>query len=72
MKRLITIITPDEAVQILREHGMSITPAHLRAGIDCGAYPFGVSIPCAKHFSYEIYMKPLMDWIASVSEEVTE
>jgi hypothetical protein len=59
---VIVIISIAEAVKILSEHGMTITPAHLRAGIECGAYPFGVCIPM-KQNTYEVYKPLLLKWI---------
>lgn len=72
MKRMITALGITEAVEILKEHGFSVTPVHLRAGLDCGAYPFGVSVPTGKSHVYHVFLKPLMDWIDSVSEEVQD
>lgn len=60
--RHIVIISIKDTVEILRSHGMSISDAHLRAGIECGAYPFGVCIPM-KQNTYEIYKPLLMKWI---------
>lgn len=60
--RQIVIISIKEAVEILRSHGMSISDAHLRAGIECGAYPFGVCIPM-KQNTYEVYKPLLLNWI---------
>lgn len=68
LKRIITVITTAEACKILREHGMSISPAHLRAGIECGAYPFGVAVRMEKQCAYEIYMPLLRKWIEERSE----
>ncbi|MCR5167078.1 MAG: hypothetical protein K6C13_07665 [Oscillospiraceae bacterium] len=59
---MIVVITIAECVKILREHGMNISDAHLRAGIECGAYPFGVCIPM-KQNTFEIYKPLLMKWI---------
>lgn len=66
---MIVIITIAEAVKILREHGMNISDAHLRAGIECGAYNFGVCIPM-KHNTYEVYKPLLMKWIEEHSMNV--
>ncbi len=68
LKRIINVITTAEACKILREHGMSISPAHLRAGIECGAYPFGVAVRMEKQCAYEIYMPLLRKWIEERSE----
>ena len=59
---MIVIISISEAVKILREHGMNISDAHLRAGIECGAYTFGVCIPM-KQNTYEVYKPLLLNWI---------
>ena len=61
-ERHIVIISIKDTVEILRSHGMSISDAHLRAGIECGAYPFGVCIPM-KQNTYEVYKPLLMKWI---------
>ena len=68
---MIIIITVADAVRILRDHGMTISPAHLRAGIECGAYTFGVCIPMQKQNTYEIYEPLLLKWIEERSEERT-
>lgn len=60
--RHIVIISIKDTVEILRSHGMSISDAHLRAGIECGAYPFGVCIPM-KQNTYEVYKPLLLRWI---------
>ena len=68
---MIVIITIAECVKILREHGMSISDAHLRAGIECGAYPFGVCIPMMKQKAFEIYKPLLLKWIEERSVRET-
>lgn len=68
---MIVVLTINETVEILREHGMKISPPHLRAGIECGAYPFGVCVKMDKHPAYEIFKPLLMQWIAERSEEST-
>lgn len=65
---MIVVLTINEAVEILREHGMKICPPHLRAGLECGAYTFGVCIPYDKQPTYEIYKPLLMRWIAEREE----
>lgn len=72
MSKLITVINTVEACKILTTHGMSISPAHLRAGLDCRAYPFGSSIKMDKQYVYEIYKPLLMKWIEERSEESEE
>ena len=68
---MIVVISVAETVRILSEHGMNITPAHLRTGIECRAYPFGVCIPMQKQNTYEIYKPLLLKWIEERSEERT-
>lgn len=71
MKQII-IITVLQACEILKEHGMSVSPVHIHAGIECGAYPFGVCIKGEnqKRPVYEIYRPLLLKWIAERSEEI--
>lgn len=64
----IVLLTVKEACAILEENGMKITPVHLRAGIDCGAYPFGNSVKMGKSSVYEIFRPLLMQWIEERSE----
>ena len=70
MKKIV-IISVAEACRILKEHGMSVVPAHIHDGIESGAYPFGVCIP-KKRMVYEIYLNLLMKWIDEHSIEVDE
>lgn len=72
MSKKIVVINTEQACEILKNHGMNIQPNHLRAGIDCGAYPFGVAVQMKKSSVYEIFKPLLMKWIAERSEEVTE
>lgn len=67
MKQIV-VITVHQACLILKEHGMPIQPNHLRAGIDCGAYPFGVAVQMNKSPVYEIFKPLLMKWIDERSE----
>lgn len=69
--RQIVVISVSQACNILKQHGMTIQPNHLRAGIDCGAYPFGVSVKMDKSNVYEIFKPLLMRWIMERSEDPT-
>ena len=60
---MIIVITIAETRQILAEHGFNTSETHIRAGIECGAYPFGVCIPAAKSRTFEVYKPLLMQWI---------
>lgn len=60
---MIVVISIAETRKILAEHGFSTSEAHIRAGIECGAYPFGVCIPAAKTRVFEVYKPLLMRWI---------
>lgn len=66
---MIVVLTINETVEILREHGMKISQPHLRAGIECGAYPFGVCVRMGKQPTFEIFRPLLMRWIAERSDE---
>lgn len=66
---MIKAIRPKEAVQILKEHGYTITEARLDMGLRQRVFPFGdaVEMPGGE-WSYTIYT-PLLDrWIAERSE----
>lgn len=61
---MIRAIKPKEAVQILKEHGFTITEARLDMGLRQRVFPFGdaVEMPGGE-WSYTIYT-PLLDrWI---------
>ena len=72
MKKLISVITVDRAVEILKDNGFSTNRNHICAGLKCGAYPFGVAIPTGKSTMYEVYYVPLMKWIEERSIETNE
>lgn len=65
---MIVVLTIEETVAILRDNGMNISAPHLRAGIECGAYPFGVCVKLNRP-TYEIFKPLLMRWIAERSED---
>lgn len=69
MKQII-ILKIKQTVDILREHGMNISAPHLRAGLECGAYQFGVCIRMDKHPAFEVYNPLLMRWIEESTEDV--
>ena len=67
---MIKILSVAETCRILNEHGMSITPERLRAGLQQGVYPFGVAIKL-KEYCYEIYSNLLYKWVQErISEDV--
>lgn len=69
MKQIV-ILSVIQTCKILKEHGMPIHPNHLRAGIECGAYPFGVAVKMEKSCVFEIFEPLLMEWIDERSAEV--
>ena len=62
-KRIVQVLTAKQAVEILKEHGFKTSVPHIYAGIDCGAYDFGVRIDIDKQPRYEIYTAFLIRWI---------
>ena len=58
----IETLTVKEAVERLRELGMSITTERLAAGIHQGVFPFGSAVQL-KHMTVEIYKVPFEKWI---------
>lgn len=55
-------VTPDEAAVIMRENGIKIGTEAVRAGIEQGAFPFGVSFMLNKRV-FIISKKKLYDWL---------
>ena len=70
MIKMVVCLNIREAVKILKEHGVKISEAMLRAGLEQKAYPFGEAVTIVKHTEYNVYKKLLLDWIAE--REVTE
>ena len=56
------IMTPQEVCEELRKNGVSSSPDKIRAGIEQGAYDFGVVIHLATPV-YEIYRKKFEQWL---------
>lgn len=69
MARVMVVIGIREAAKILREHGMQISDADLRAGIVQRVYPFGDAVVVTKEPVFHIYMPLLRQWIEARSEE---
>ena len=68
MKNMIVCLSVKETVEILREHGFKVSEQHLRAGLECRAYPFGNVVYMAKQPVFEIFRPLLMKWINERSE----
>lgn len=69
---MIETLTPADATEILRKHGMKMSPDTLRCGIEQGVYPFGVCIQCGRQPVYQIFAKLFYDWIAERSVDKKE
>ena len=67
---MMKVITIQQACKVLKEHGFSVSPAHLRAGLQQRVYPFGVAIKMTE-WVYEIYSTLLDKWIAEREEDVS-
>ena len=67
MAKIMVVIGIKEAAQILREHGMKISDADLRAGLEQKVYPFGDVVTSQPVF--HIYKPKLLAWIDERSEE---
>lgn len=67
---MMKILTIQQACKVLKEHGFSVSPAHLGAGLQQGVYPFGVAIKMSE-WVYEIYSTLLMKWIAEREEDAS-
>lgn len=60
---VIETLTPTEAVEILRQYGMKISPDTLRFGLEQQLYPFGICIHCERQPVYQIFTKLFYRWI---------
>lgn len=69
MSKLMVVIGIKEAAQILREHGMKISDADLRAGLEQKVYPFGDAVVVTSQPVFHIYKPKLLAWIDERSEE---
>lgn len=67
---VIETLTPQEATEVLRKHGMKLSPDTLRHGLEQGLYPFGLCIQCDKQPVYQIFAKLFYRWIAERTTEV--
>ena len=56
-------ISPQEAVEILRENGMQIGVEVLRLGLQQGVFPFGKAVKTEKAPAYWVFPKGLNAWI---------
>ncbi len=61
---VIETLTPQEATDVLRQHGMKLSPDTLRCGLEQGVYPFGICIQCDRQPVYQIFSRLFYDWIA--------
>ena len=71
MKKMIEVISVNEACKILAEYGYNITPQKLRLGLTQGVYPFGDAIKF-KQWDFDVYKHLLLKWIrerATTSED---
>lgn len=69
MAKIMVVIGIKEAAQILREHGMKISDADLRAGLEQKVYPFGDAVVVTSQPVFHIYKPKLLAWIDERSEE---
>ena len=70
MAKVMVVIGIKEAAKILRENGMQISDADLRAGIEQRVYPFGDAVIVTSKPVFHVYLPLLMRWISERSEEV--
>ena len=69
MAKIMVVIGIKEAAQILRDHGMKISDADLRAGLEQKVYPFGDAVVVTSQPVFHIYKPKLLAWIDERSEE---
>ena len=71
MKDSKTTVTVQEAAEIFRKAGVSISLDALKKGIIDKEFPIGVAIKLTQ-WVFIIYRKPLMDYLRSVGAEIKE
>ena len=64
-----TTVTVQEAAEIFREAGISISLDALKQGIIHKDFPFGIAIKLTQ-WVFIIHRKPLMEYLASVGADI--
>lgn len=64
----VKVLTIEEATEILRAAGLSISPDTLRRGIKQGVYLFGTCIEGAKRPIFHVYEKLMEEWMKKRGE----
>ena len=64
----VKVLTIEEATEILRAAGLSISPDTLRRGIKQGVYLFGTCIEGAKQRIFHVYEKLMEEWMKKRGE----
>ena len=64
----VKVLTIEEATEILRAAGLSISPDTLRRGIKQGVYLFGTCIEGAKQPIFHVYEKLMDEWMKKRGE----
>lgn len=63
MARRVETLTPDAAVTIMRDAGISTSAETVRAGLKQGVFPFGDYIQAEKSPVFIIYRRKLEEWL---------
>lgn len=71
MKQIV-VMTPEQAVTVLRKHGLGMATVTLRRGLEQGKYPFGECVVQERQNVYHIYRRQLEEWIAEREMDVEE
>lgn len=71
MKKVKTTVTVQEAAQIFRDAGVSISLDALKQGIIQKEFPIGHAIKLTQ-WVFIIYRKPLVDYLRSMGAEIIE
>lgn len=72
MPKEIKTLTPEEAVERLRERGMKISPETIRRGLEQGVFSFGDAIQTSdRSCRYLIYERLFTEWMAERMEAVS-
>jgi len=64
------LLTQDEAINILRRNGVSISPDFFKRGVDQGVFPFGKIIHGENQDKPIIPAKKMAEWLKEIGGDI--